>query len=119
MLSLDPLLSLERAGWDALCDSRGGAFYGELMTEDAVMVLVHGMVLDRAAVVAAMDDAPPWAGYALSDARVVPIGADSAALVYRARAEREGQEPFVALMTSVYTTVDGRTRLALYQQTAV
>lgn len=116
---LDDLLAVERAGWDALCGSTGGAFYGDLMRPDAVMILVNGMVLDRDAVAASLDGAPAWDSYDLSDARIVPTGADSAALVYRARAERDGEAPFEALMTSVYTLADGLPRLALYQQTTI
>lgn len=118
-LTLDELLQLERRGWDSLCRSEGGAFYGELMTPEAVMVLVNGMVLDRDTVAASLDGAPPWADYRLDDARVIPVGADSAALVYRATATRNGEAPFTALMTSVYRRVDGEPRLALYQQTTI
>ncbi|WP_127573636.1 nuclear transport factor 2 family protein [Georgenia faecalis] len=119
-LTLDALLALEHRGWYALCRSQGGAFYGELMTAEALMVLTNGMVLDRDAIAASLDDAPPWATYTLTDARAVPVGTDAAALVYRATATREGQaEPFVALMTSVYRRTGGRTRLALYQQTTI
>ncbi len=119
-LRLDDLIALEHRGWDALCRSEGGTFYGDLMTEDAVMVLVNGMVLDRPTVASTLDESPAWASYAIEDARRVPVGETSAALVYRASASRPGQgEPFEALMTSVYTIVDGRPRLALYQQTTV
>ncbi|MGX1702781.1 nuclear transport factor 2 family protein [Microbacterium sp. NPDC055357] len=117
-LTLDTLLPLEHRGWDALCASRGGTFYGELMTEDAVMVLVNGMILDRATVAESLNESPPWAAYVLSDARVIPTGVASAALVYRARAERDG-ESFTALMTSHYCVIDDEVRLALYQQTTI
>ncbi|NYD74566.1 DUF4440 domain-containing protein [Leifsonia soli] len=117
-LSLENLVRIESAGWDALCSSQGGAFYTELMTRDAVMILVDGSVLDRTTIAASLDGAPPWSSYELTDVRRLPLGADSAALLYRARATRDGQAaPFVAHMTSVYTAMDGRPRLALYQQT--
>ena len=117
-LSLDELLGLEHRGWDALCRRDGAAFYAELMTDDGMMVLVNGMVLDRAQVAASLDGAPPWDEYELDDARLVALGADAAALVYSARARRAGEPAFRALMTSVYRLVDGTPRLALYQQTA-
>ena len=116
-LALEALTALERRGWDALCTSEGGTFYGDLMTGDAVMVLVNGAVLDRDAVIASLADAPPWDGYELSDLRHVRTGQDSAALVYRAHATRAGAAPFEALMTSTYRRVDGRVRLTVYQQT--
>lgn len=119
-LALDRLLEAEHAGWTALCQSRGGRFYGRLMLPDARMVLVNGMVLDRPAVIAGLDDAPPWDTYELTAPRRVDTGADSAALLYRARASRRGDPaPFTALMTSTYRLVDGVPRLVLYQQTTI
>ncbi|MCA5894430.1 nuclear transport factor 2 family protein [Isoptericola sp. NEAU-Y5] len=116
-LTLDRLLGLEHAGWAALCESRGGTFYGDLMTPDALMVLVNGMTMDRPTVAASLDGSPAWDSYEISEARRVDVGDGAAALVYRAEAVRDGEEPFVALMASTYRTVDGEPRLALYQQT--
>ncbi|QEN15739.1 nuclear transport factor 2 family protein [Mycolicibacterium sp. ELW1] len=117
---LDELLEIERAGWQALCESTGDRFYGDLMTEDAVMVLANGSVLDRPAVISALGQAPPWTRFTLSDERVISAGPDTAALVYVGTAERDGaDEPFAGAMSSVYHRVDGRWRLVLYQQTAV
>jgi hypothetical protein len=114
------LLRLEHAGWTALSDGTGGEFYGSIMTENAVMVLADGSVLDRDAVVASLDDAPAWSAYEISDERLVEMGPDAAAFVYRGRAFRaSGGPPFDALMSSVYVRADGRWRLALYQQTPV
>ncbi len=90
------------------------------MTEDAVMVLANGSVLDRPAVISALGQAPPWTSFTLSDERVISAGPDTAALVYVGTAERDGaDEPFAGAMSSVYHRVDGRWRLVLYQQTAV
>jgi hypothetical protein len=121
MTSLDQadLLALERRGWNSLCDGRGGAVYGDLMTAEARMVLVDGSVLDRDAVVASLDGAPTWSHYEIAEPHVIPLGPDSAALVYRATARRDDAPPFTALMTSVYRLVDGMPQLALYTQTAV
>ena len=48
----------------------------------------------------------------------MPIGEDSAALVYVGTGHRDGDSPsFVGVMTSVYVRRDGRWRLAIYQQT--
>jgi hypothetical protein len=117
---LNELLEIEQAGWQSLCESTGDRFYGDLMTEDAVMVLANGSVMDRAAVTSALGQAPPWTSFELSDPRVVAAGADTAALVYVGTARRDGaEEPFVGAMSSVYHRVDGRWRLVLYQQTAV
>lgn len=114
------LLDLERRGWDSLCDSTGDAFYGNLMTADAVMVLANGDVMDRDAVVRSLEQAPPWRTYEISDVRLIGGGRDSATLVYTGAAYREADEPaFVAVMSSVYVREGDAWRLALYQQTPI
>ncbi|GAA3063361.1 MULTISPECIES: nuclear transport factor 2 family protein [Actinomycetes] len=119
MLDLSTLLTLEHDGWTALCENRGGAFYGELMTPEGRMVLVNGMVLGRDDVVRSLDAAPAWDTYEISDAELIRLGADCAALVYRARATRPGEPPFIALMSSTYCLIGDHPRLALYQQTTI
>jgi hypothetical protein len=119
-LDVSELLRLENAGWTSLCDGTGGDFYGSVMTDDGVMVLADGSVLDRDGVVASLDDAPAWSAYEISDERLVEMGPDAAAFVYRGRAFRaSGGPPFEALMSSVYVREGGRWRLALYQQTPI
>jgi Domain of unknown function (DUF4440) len=110
------LLDLERRGWDSLCDGSGHRFYGDLMTDDAVMVLANGATMTRADVVASLADAPPWDGYDIADERVVDAGPDAATLVYRGTGHRRGGEDFVGVMTSTYVRRDGGWRLALYTQ---
>jgi hypothetical protein len=114
---LSPILELERQGWDSLCDGTGGSFYGRLMTDDALMVLASGTVLDREAVVASLVESPPWSTYEISDVRLVDLGVDAASLVYTGTGHRDGEAAFVARMSSTYVRVDGLWRLALYQQT--
>ncbi|WP_319430863.1 nuclear transport factor 2 family protein [Mycobacterium sp. RTGN5] len=117
---LGELLTIEHEGWQSLCECAGDRFYGDVMTDDAVMVLANGAVMDKAAVTAALGQSPPWKRFDLSEPRVIPVGPDAAALVYIGTAERDGaDEPFVGAMSSVYQRVDGRWRLALYQQTPV
>lgn len=115
----DRLLELEHAGWRALCDGDGGGFYGRLMTDDGVMLLVNGAVLDRGQVADSLAGGPTWDDYVIQDARRVEVGDDAAALVYLATANRAGNPSFRALMASTYRVVEGAARLALYQQTAV
>lgn len=115
-MDLGTLLQLERDGWDALSSQTGDTFYGDLMTDDAVMVLVNDMVMDQPTIASTMNQAPVWDRYDIRDARVIPLGTDSAALVYNATAMR-GADTFEALMTSTYTLVGGRPRLKLYTQT--
>nr|VDG63005.1 Uncharacterised protein [Streptococcus thermophilus] len=117
-MTLDQLLDLERQGWDSLCEQRGGTFYGELMTDDAVMVLVNGMVMDQPTIAASMNDAPPWDSYEITDPQLITLNDGAATLLYRATARR-GSDNFEALMTSTYVLLDGQVRMKLYQQTTV
>ncbi|QEH92265.1 nuclear transport factor 2 family protein [Dermacoccus abyssi] len=116
-LSEQRLVTLEHYGWQALCSRTGADFYGRLMTDDGVMLLAGGLALDRGGVVESLDGAPPWSTYELSNVKLLPLGTSAAALTYRATARRGDDEPFTALMTSVYRLVDDEPRLALYQQT--
>jgi hypothetical protein len=116
---LDELESLERQGWDALCDGTASDFYGRTMTSDGAMVLADGQAMTRSEVVSSLRNAPSWDDYQMSGVRLVTTGRDSAGLVYRATARRDGEEPFVALTASVYVVVTGSWRLALYTQTPV
>ena len=117
---LDELLDLEHQGWKSLCNSTGADFYGQIMTEDGVMVLAHGQIFDRQAVIDSLNEAPPWRTYDIDDARLIALTDDHAILVYTGRGYRaEGEPPFDALMSSVYTRHNGTWRLALYQQTPV
>lgn len=117
-MDLDTLLDLERQGWDSLCSQRGGTFYGALMTVDAVMVLVNGMIMDRATVAAGLDQAPPWDAYEIHEPQLIPLTDDAATLLYRANSRR-GADEFEALMASTYVRADGQIRLKLYQQTTI
>jgi len=115
---MDDVLELEHAGWASLCDGTGSEFFGELMTDDAVMVLANGTVMTRNDVVEALRQAPAWAGYEIDDVRLVQIGEGSTAVVYVGTGRRNDDEPpFVGVMTSVYVRRDGDWKLALYQQT--
>jgi hypothetical protein len=116
---LNDLLQLEHSGWKSLCDGTGAEFYGGLMTADAVMVLAHGQALDRDAVVASLGGAPAWNDYNISDERLIQLSDQGAILIYTGRGHRDGEEPFVALMSSVYVRDRDRWKLVLYQQTPV
>ena len=116
-MTLDRLLSLEHDGWAALCSGRGADFYGRLMTSDGLMVLANGMVLDRAQVVDSLAEAPAWDSYLIRDPRLIDLGEDATLLAYAATAVRNGEQPFVGVMTSTYRLVGDSPRLAFFQQT--
>lgn len=116
--TLDELLDLEHLGWQSLCDSRGGTYYGSVMTPDGLFILADGTTMTRDDVAGSLDGMPGWSSYRITGARLIPLGPEAAALTYRASASRADlPEPFTALMSSVYRRIDGRAALSLYQQT--
>ena len=115
----DELIALEERGWEALAAGEGADFYAEVCRDDAVMIFPGGMVLDRDGAEKGLRDAPPWVRYQLSETRVLRLGEDAGVVVYRAEAQRDGEEPYRALMTSTYVRDGGAWRLALHQQTPV
>jgi hypothetical protein len=116
---LKELLMLEDAGWSALCEGTGGAFYREHMTPDGVMVVADGSVMTREEVVLALGSSPSWQSYEIDVPRTVRIGADAQALIYRGTGHRADGPPFVAMMTSVYVRAGDEWKLALFQQTPI
>ena len=116
---LETLSGLEEEGWKALSEGRAAEFYEREMVEEAVMVLPMPVVLDKAGAVAAMSQAPPWASFSIEEPRLLRLGPDSASLVYRATAQREGSPRYRALMTSTYVRRSGAWKLALHQQTSL
>lgn len=116
--TLDELLELEHAGWQSLCASTGGTFYGNLMTPDGLFLLVNGMTMTQSDIAVSLDGAPAWESYEITDAQVIDLGPDAAILVYRSSSSRSDRtEPFIVPNSSVYRRVNGEARLALYQQT--
>jgi uncharacterized protein (TIGR02246 family) len=111
----DEIEALERRGWEALSGPDGAEFYTDLLTDDGLMVF-PGAVLDRAQSLQAIAGATPWATYELEDIRVV-AAPDAAVITYHATAQRTGEAPYRALMSSVFVRPDDRWRLALHQQT--
>jgi Domain of unknown function (DUF4440) len=109
------LIDVERAGWEALCTPEGAAYYRAHLTDDAVMAFPFGVLTGEEAL-AAIESAEPWARFEMIDPRVIALGRDSGIVVYSVEAQREGQEPFRAVISSAFTRIDGEWKLACHQQ---
>jgi hypothetical protein len=109
------LIDVERRGWEALCSEGGASYYRRHLTEDALMAFPFG-VLDREEALSAMQSAKPWSRFKITDPRVVRVGPDCGVVVYRVTAERAGEKPFSAVMSSTFVRQAGDWRLAFHQQ---
>lgn len=116
MDDLDVLVDVEREGWEALRAGRAGAYYRVHLAPEALMAFPFG-VLTREQAVEAMESAPPWTSYDLQDPRVIALTPDSGIVLYRVVAQRAGQEPYVAMVSSTFVRRDGAWQLAFHQQT--
>jgi hypothetical protein len=113
---MDELLTLETAGWDALCTPAGAAFYEKVLADDGAMLFPMGL-FDRAASLEAIRGASPWASYRLESIEVLRPAPHVGIVLYRAVAQREDEQPYEAWMASTYIRdASGDWRLALHQQ---
>ena len=113
---VDELVRLEREGWEALASGRGGAYYREHLADDALMAFAFG-VMSREDAIAAIEAAPPWSSFEIAEPRAVRLTDDSGVLVYGVTAQRAGDEPYRATISSTFVRRDGAWRLAFHQQT--
>ncbi len=113
------LAGLEERGWQALSSTgaAAAAFYQGVLDETAVMLLPGGMLLDDRAAIIDSVSAQPWSSYQLHGLRVFQLTPGAGMVVYEATAEREGDPPYSALVSSLYVRRPDGWKLAVHQQT--
>jgi hypothetical protein len=109
------LIALEQEGWEALAAGDGGAYYRAHLAPNAVMAFPFG-VLSREATIAAMESAPPWERFEIRDPQVVELGGDGGVVVYDVVAQRAGEEPYTAVVSSTFVRDGDGWKLAFHQQ---
>ncbi|GFE78481.1 hypothetical protein GCM10011487_04810 [Steroidobacter agaridevorans] len=118
MNDMHELIDLEEQGWRALSSAgdAGKKFYASVLREDAVMLFPGGMrIAGRERILESLGT-QPWDSFQIENPTVIPLASNAAALVYTAKAQRKGSEPYVALISSTY--VHDRTwQLVVHQQT--
>jgi ketosteroid isomerase-like protein len=107
------LVALEEDLWRAAGDA---AAYASHLAGDAVHVFPGWGLAERDAVLDGVAAAAPWTSFSIEEPRILPLGDEAAALVYTARASREGTE-YRAGVTSVYRRDADGWRLVVHQQT--
>jgi hypothetical protein len=109
------LIRLEREGWEALVAGRGGEYYREHLTAGALMAFPFG-VMTRDAAIEGMESAPPWDRFEIQDPQVVELSANSGVVVYSVVAQRPGEEPYSAVISSTFVRDAEGWKLAFHQQ---
>ena len=112
---------LERAGWDALSTSDDAArsFYADVLADDVTFLFPDGTLLRGRDAALASFGVAPWASWSMSEVGTQPLGDAGAVVTYRAEAQRAGDAPYRALVSSVYRRDGERWVLCAHQQTTV
>lgn len=115
------ILDLETRGWRALSGDpgQGAAFYQSVLHDDCVMVFPGGLVIEGKQAILDSMDAPPWESFAMQEPRLLDISAEVKTLAYRATAQREGQPPYQAMISSTYVLDQEGWKLVHHQHTPV
>ena len=114
MTDADDLWAFERRFW-----LEGSATYERHLATDARLVFpLPTGVLDRAAMLDALRDAPRWRAVRFVLPYVIALGADAALLVYAVEAVHDADpDAYEALCTSAYRRRANGWELVLHQQT--
>ena len=113
------LIELETAGWQALSSDGPTAtsFYQRVLDESVLMLLPNGIMLtDRTTIIEAMSG-QPWASFRMDSPQVLQPTSDTGIVAYGIDAQREGDSPYSALVSSHYVRRHDGWRLTFHQQT--
>lgn len=118
---MQDLIDLEKQGWQALSTDVEASkkFYSSALRDDAVMLFPGGMIIEGKEKILQSLAAQPWKSFQIEEPRVISLSESAEVLVYRVIAQREGGEPYVALINSTYELSGGMWKLVLHQQTPV
>lgn len=119
MDSAGDVADLEHRGWEALSTGSGEArsFYDAILADDAQMLFPGGMRLVGKGRILETMGSPPWASFEISELRVLTLSETAQAVTYRVVAQREGADPYRALICSTYAFRAGEWRLVVHQHT--
>lgn len=110
----DELIKIEEGFWRAAGDRDR---YERHLAAGAIHIFPGWGIADRDAVLEGVAEADPWLRFEIADPQVISLCDGGAALVYEALAERAGESPYRAAITSVYRRRGGMWELTLHQQT--
>lgn len=112
------LIELEEQGWRALSAPGDAAinFYASVLRDDAVMLFPGGLRIEGRDSILQSLAAQPWRSFQIENSRLIALGEDSAVVIYKVTAQRDGSDPYAALISSTYV-YDTAWRLVVHQQT--
>jgi hypothetical protein len=111
----EELIALEHEGWDALVAGNGSPYYREHLMADALMAFPFG-VLTRDATIEAMESAPAWEPYEITEPQVVALSVDSGIVVYEVVAQRPGEDSYSAVVSTTFVREGDLWKVAFHQQ---
>lgn len=118
---MDDLIEIEEQGWRALSSpgSAAAEYYGSLLADDAAMLFPGGVLLEGKAKILESFGPQPWQSFQLEEPRVLSASETVGVIIYKVTAEREGSNPYSALVSSTYAVSGGKWKSVLHQQTPV
>lgn len=119
MGSAADVADLERRGWEALATGprEARSFYDAVLAEDAQMLFPGGMRLVGKGRVLETMGGRPWASFEISELQVLDLSGTAKTVTYEVVAQREGEDPYRALICSTYVLRSGEWRLVVHQHT--
>lgn len=97
----------------------GVSTFEELMAPECVMAFGPMGIIQNDQIIDSLRHAPRWSDVEMTDRTRTNPSNDLSIIAYRARATRDGAEPYEAICTSSYVCVDGYWWLTHHQQTEV
>lgn len=110
------LLEVEEEFWQAAGDRER---YATNLAADAIHVFPGWGVAEREAVLCGVAEAEPWKTFSIDDPDVLILSDESAALVYRTRAQRVNEPPYEATVRRVLEAGPAPADAALQRRVAL
>ena len=112
----ETLMVLEQQFWEASSAADVELIRGYL-TDDALVTGSFG-VLDKETTIAGAEGQSPFVFWRIEDEpQLLQLTENSAVIIYKASAQREGCDPFTVQMSSTYVNLNGAWKLAFHHQT--
>jgi hypothetical protein len=116
---MQDLIELEEQGWQALSSELEASkkFYSSVLRDDAIMLFPCGMLIHGKEKILESLATQPWKSFQIEEMQAISLSDNAGVLLYKVTAQREGSNPYVALISSTYVLSDGTWKLVLHQQT--